>query len=318
MRTSNFRLPLALLGATVAVAVLAGCSDEADGAAHASSGGGAGTPKVSSVPKLTSVTDKSLPIDAYLMSDDQLDKMQKAEFTLRERCMERFGIAYRVPAAEQAFRPKSRTQFRYGVTDADAVATHGYKPAGSEKTAQRTKPQELSRTANMVLTGTDDPNVKPGSTAAKGGQDYQGKKVPAGGCIGEARAKLGASGAQSYGGDVTANKVNTDSWAKSYDDERVRAAFAKWSSCMKKQGYVYADPMKAGDDPAWQKATVATAKERRVASADVDCKVKYNVVGTWYTVEVAYQNQMIEQDAQALAEAKKAKEKQLKLMAEVS
>ena len=47
------------------------------------------------------------------------------------------------------------------------------------------------------------------------------------------------------------------------------------------------------------------------------CKAQFNVVGTWYTVEVAYQQQMVEQNAQALADIKKAKEQQLKLMAQV-
>jgi hypothetical protein len=314
MRTSLFRTSPVVLGVAVVLAAVAGCSSSSDG--EESSEGGTGAPAVGSIPKLTSVTDKSLPVDAYLLSDDQLDQMQDAEFTLRERCMARFQIPYSVPETE-AFHPKSRTQLRYGVTNADEVAGHGYKPAGSEKPVRKAKPQPLNQSATMVLTGTTDPNVKPGSAAAKGGQDYNGQKVPTGGCIGEAKAKLGYS-TEDSGEAEAATKVNTDSWAKSYEDSRVRAVFEKWSACMKEKGYSYADPMKANDDPEWQKTTVATAKERQVASADVACKAKHNVIGTWYTVEVAYQEQMIEQNAEALAEAKKDKDEQLKRMAEVS
>ncbi|NED86885.1 hypothetical protein G3I76_43195, partial [Streptomyces sp. SID11233] len=95
------------------------------------------------------------------------------------------------------------------------------------------------------------PTVKPGSAEARGGQIVGGKKVPRGGCVGEAARKLGGGAPQSYGEAPVATKINTDSWARSYNDKRVRAAFAKWSGCMKKQGYDYADPMKAGDDPRW-------------------------------------------------------------------
>ena len=70
------------------------------------------------------------------MSNDQMKQMQDAEFTLRERCMARFQIAYRVPDSEESFQPKSRTQLRYGVTDADAAAGHGHKPGGGEAGAQ--------------------------------------------------------------------------------------------------------------------------------------------------------------------------------------
>ncbi|MFE4409210.1 hypothetical protein [Streptomyces sp. NPDC056821] len=306
---------LAVLGSAVALATMVGCSSSSD---SGDSGKGGSTPKVASTPKLSSVTDQPLPIEAYLLSKDQTDQMDKAVVVLRQKCMQRFGLTYQDQSMQGAFQPKSITQFRYGVTDAEAVAVHGYKPAGSEKPVVKPSPQKMSPAATMVLTGTTDPKVKPGSAAAKGGQDYNGQKVPAGGCLGEADRKVGVSGPNRYGDAEIVVKVNTESWDKSYTDSRVRAVFAKWSQCMKEKGYTYADPMKAGDDPEWQKTVTATSREQQVASADVACKQKYNVLGIWYSVDVAYEKQMIEQNAEALAEVKKTIEKQLKLAAEIS
>lgn len=319
MRTRRLTALPAVLCATLVLSAVAGCSSSAGSGDKGESAGSTGVPDVSSVPKLKSVTDKSLPIEAYLMTIDEERKMADAETVLREQCMARFGITYKDAHTEQPFQPKSATELRYGITDADDAAGHGFKPPGSEKTVEKQKPQNLTPVANMVLTGTDDPNVKPGSAAAKGGQDYNGLKVPPGGCIGEATAKLGRTPSQGGkdGEAPIADQVNQDSWAKSYEDSRVRAVFGKWSDCMKEKGYTYPDPMKASNDPQWQKTALATAKEKQVASADAACKEKHNVVGTWYTVEVAYQEQLIEQNAQELAEVKKAKDKQLKLMAEV-
>ncbi|MFF0160253.1 hypothetical protein ACFYRY_22360 [Streptomyces sp. NPDC005263] len=321
MRTRRFTAPLTVLCAAVALSGIAGCGSSDSGSGdEGKPAAAAGAPDVSSIPKLVSVTDKSLPIEAYLLSPEESKQILQAELVLRERCMSRFGIPYQAPQQAALFQPKSLTQLRYGPTDADAVAGHGYKPAGSEKAVGKPKPQELAPAAAMVLNGTNNPNVKPGSAQAKGGQDYNGQKVPVGGCIGEAKTKLGYSADQEPskdGAPPIADKVNTDSWAKSYEDARVKAVFGKWSACMKEKGYTYADPMKANDDPQWQETSLATAKEKQVASADVACKAKYNVIGTWYAVDAAYQEQMIEQNAQALAEVKKAKEKQLKLMAEV-
>ncbi|MFJ8930452.1 hypothetical protein ACIRLA_28075 [Streptomyces sp. NPDC102364] len=315
MRRRPLPLSLIAFGGIATVLAVTGC-DSSSG-----SGGSVDTasvPSASAAPKLASTTDKSLPIEAYMYTKDQTDQLNNAVVTLRQDCMQNFGFTYEDQKAQGMFEPKSITQFRYGMTDADDVAVHGYKPAGSEKKVVKPAPVKLAPAATTALTGTDNANVKPGSTEAKGGQDINGKKVPAGGCIGEANRKLGATSAQGFGDAPVVVKVNTDSWAKSYNDKRVRAVFTKWSACMKQKGYAYADPMKAGDDPQWQKTTTATPREQQVASADVACKQKNNVLGVWYSVDVAYQKQMIEQNAEALNDVKKRLDKQLKLAAQVA
>ena len=317
MRRRPLSLSLIASGGLVGVLALTGCGSSGSDGSGDTAGSGS-VPKTASVPKLASTTDKSLPIEAYMYTKEQTDQLNNAVVTLRQDCMRGFGFTYEDQKAQGTFQPKSITQFRYGMTDADDVAVHGYKPAGSEKKVVKPAPLKLSPAATTALTGTDDANVKPGSAEAKGGQDINGKKVPAGGCIGEANRKLGASTAQEFGDAPVVVKVNTDSWAKSYNDKRVRDVFAKWSACMKDKGYSYADPMKANDDPQWQKTTTATPREQQVASADVACKQKHNVLGVWYSVDVAYQKQMIEQNAEALDDVKKRIDKQLKLAADLA
>lgn len=317
MRRRPLPLSLIAFGGIATVLAVAGCgSSGSDGSKD--SAGSDSVPKVATAPRLASTTDKSLPIEAYMYTKDQTDQLNKAVVTLRQDCMRDFGFTYEDQKVQGTFQPKSITQFRYGMTDADDVAVHGYKPAGSEKKVVKPAPLKLPPAATTALTGTDDANVKPGSAQAKGGQDINGKKVPAGGCIGDANRKLGSVSAQGFGDSPVVVKVNTDSWAKSYNDKRVREVFTKWSACMKQKGYSYADPMKANDDPQWQKTTTATPREQKVASADVSCKHKYNVLGVWYSVDVAYQKQMIEQNAEALDDVKKRIDKQLKLAAGVA
>ncbi|MGY0487264.1 hypothetical protein [Streptomyces sp. WG-D5] len=317
MRRHPLSLSLIAFGGIAAVLAVTGC-DSSSGSDGSGGATGSGAPRTAAVPKLASTTDKSLPVEAYMYTKDQTDQLNNAVVTLRQDCMKDFGFPYQDQKAQGMYQPKSITQFRYGMTDADEVAVHGYKPAGSEKKVVKPAPLKLSPAATTALTGTEDANVKPGSTEAKGGQDINGKKVPAGGCIGQANRKLGATSAQGFGDAPVVVKVNTDSWAKSYNDKRVRAVFTKWSACMKEKGYTYADPMKASDDPQWQKTTTATPREQQVASADVACKRKYNVLGVWYAVDVAYQKQMIEQNAEALDDVKKRMDKQLKLAADLA
>ncbi|MCC3779350.1 hypothetical protein K6I33_004945, partial [Streptomyces sp. UNOB3_S3] len=165
-------------------------------------------------------------------------------------------------------------------------------------------PPSLSAEATVVLTGTDDPKVKPGSGAAKGGQRVNGHRVPPGGCTREARAELRADNAEAGGDAPVADRINIGSFERSQRDPRVMRVFAQWAACMKEHGFPsYTDPLKAGADPAWR-TPEPSAKEREAATADARCKTEHNVVGVWFTVDVAYQRQEIERNAKELAAVK--------------
>ncbi|MCQ8773734.1 hypothetical protein [Streptomyces telluris] len=287
-------LPVALVGVLLAVA---GCSGSSSGDK---------VPQPSAFPEMTSAASHALPIDPYLLTHDQADRLESAQRTLVERCMRRFGVAYRPAAPATPFRPKTRTQYRYGVTDPSAAARYGFAPPGSPRVppAPPAPPPSLSAEAGIVLAGTDDPKVKPGSAAAKGGQRVNGRTVPAGGCTGEARSALRADNAEAGGDAPVADRINSGSFERSQRDPRVVRVFAQWASCMKKRGFAsYDDPLKAGADAAWR-TPEPSAEERETAAADAWCKGEHNVVGVWFAVDAAYQRQEIDRNAEALSAVK--------------
>ncbi|WP_318205794.1 hypothetical protein [Streptomyces sp. SCL15-4] len=69
---------------------------------------------------------------------------------------------------------------------------------------------------------------------------------------------------------------------------------------MKAHGHRNARPEETASDPVWRTRT-ASARERAVATADARCKAQVNPVGTWNAVEVAYQRQTVDQNADELA-----------------
>ncbi|MET7685296.1 hypothetical protein [Streptomyces sp. NPDC005423] len=261
-------------------------------------------PVVSAVPRLVTAADRSLPISPYLLSGKQSDQLAAAEAELTERCMTRFGFRYKSPVPTAVFRPRTPTQFRYGVTDAAQAAVNGFAPAGSRTVPTTAKPPSLPATTTLVLTGTNDPHVKPGSTAASG-RLYHGRKIPAGGCVGEARTRLLSAGPEAGGDAELSNDINVDSFESSREHPLVRAVFAKWSQCMRARGFSYSDPLAATSDSAWRTKT-ASAKERAAAVADAECKKRNNVVGVWYAVDAALQRQAMAKNRAALVEIRKA------------
>ncbi|MGW3353841.1 hypothetical protein ACWDFL_00285 [Streptomyces bungoensis] len=276
----------------------------------------AAPPEIGAVPRLVSAADRRLPIEDFLLGDAGQDRLDRARAVLVRRCMARFGIAYRAPAAPRQFRPRTLTQLRYGITDADAAARLGYTPAG----AGRAKPHRaaaapLPAREALALNGTDDPGVKPGSARAAGGR-VGGRPVPAGGCAGEALRALHADDRQAGGDAPLADRVNYETYELSRRDHRVTAAYGRWSACMRTHGYTYAGPEEAAADPAWRTAT-ATARERAVAATDARCKARTDLVGIWYTVEVAYQKRLVGQHAGELAKIRADLRLRQRLAAEV-
>ena len=75
---------------------------------------------------------------------------------------------------------------------------------------------------------------------------------------------------------------------KNSADSRYVAAVAQWSTCMKAQGYDYADPLFAIYNPQWLEFSVASPDEIATAVADVRCKVSVNFVGQVIAIQSAY------------------------------
>ncbi|MGA5197587.1 hypothetical protein [Streptomyces exfoliatus] len=294
------------LAASLAAALLAGCGSPAEGGV-AKAADAPAAPAVT--PKITTAVIEPVPVEAYLLTEEQWTTLGKAESALRVRCMERFGFAYEEPLPVGESSGQTISQYRYGKLDPAKTAVHGYRmppvPSSSSSGEVRKKPTAAER---VVLSGTADLTAKSG----KGGQKVNGETVPDGGCVGEAQRKLG-----DYGDAQIANDVNLGSFGKSLQDRRVLAVFAQWSRCMAESGYHYKTPMDASEDEKWRRGETASAEEKTVATADAHCKIRNNVAGVWYAVDVAYQKQAIEEHAEELDQVRKAIAGQLKAAADV-
>ena len=147
-----------------------------------------------------------------------------------------------------------------------------------------------------MLAGDVPGNSKPIST-------FHGLPVPKGGCLGEAAAKLTAQG-----GSVTdspqAVDINFEDYQHSMTDDRLRAAFQQWSNCMRAKGYSYPTPNDATNDRRWKETATASAAEIATATADASCRQQTNIIGTWFTVESAYEDQAIQADLGRLNQVK--------------
>ena len=83
---------------------------------------------------------------------------------------------------------------------------------------------------------------------------------------------------------------------------------------MKATGFHYAMPWDAGNDPRFT-GQHSSPTEIAVATADVACKRKTNVVGVWYAVDAALQKALIERHRAALDRARRDKDAHLRVAA---
>ncbi|MGK4580520.1 hypothetical protein [Kitasatospora sp. HPMI-4] len=307
-RTAVLLLALPLL--------LAGCASGAtgshpDGDARSSGQAGARTtatppPLVSTPPVLDSANDRPLPLDGYLLNRDQQTTVEVAQQKLIVSCMARLGFTYVPPAGPRPPRdsdaPTTRMDSRYGHQNAELMAKWGYHPEGGNPAGTGVKPssQPMSQQMTTAMEGTSDPNERFGS----GGQVFNGRQVPDHGCIGAADKQLTGAVDGLVGDAQVATDLKFETLKDSQHDERTQAVFAQWSHCMKDAGFDYPDPLAAVGDPQWRKTPTATPSELRVATADAACRHKFNVVGVWYAVDVAYQQGAIAGHAEAMAKAK--------------
>jgi hypothetical protein len=291
-RTKSLRLPLVLCVA--AVLPLAACT--AGGAAHGRTDSDTGEPAVTTaIPALLDTAHLALPVERYVPTPDQVRLVDQARLRLIDRCMTRFGMRYQV-ALPRTAGAHNQLYRRYGITDARAAAVDGYGVAADDPGRQPRPPKpKLGPEGETALFG-------------KGRSTVRGITVPAGGCVGEANGILAASGPP-VANPTLGQNLSAESFQRSQRDSRVLRGFAAWSGCMARDGYYYTDPLQPPADP--QLGDGSGTEATRIARADVACKQQTNLVGTWYTVESAYQQRMIEANQTALNTVRQSIDSQL-------
>jgi|HigsolmetaAR201D_1030396.scaffolds.fasta_scaffold27975_2 hypothetical protein len=282
----------AVAGVIVAMAVaLAGCAADTPATEE---------PPVDEIPVMTGPPGRTLPLDAYMWTDESYWAMLAATTYIASDCVARFGSSYPAappPRDEGSARLDEMNARRYGLVDLDAAKVHGYRVPRPEPTVDDQGPFNrapsfvISENQRFLLEGTGFSGYRDGMPMPL---DVNGQPLPDDGCLGEAQRTL-AEGAQPN------FRLYNEFSAKSYDlssrDSRVVAAVAAWSECMKGKGYTYAGVFDAVED--WPEAL--SPEEIAAATADVECKIETNLVGIWYAVESAYQRRFIDENAEAFA-----------------
>ncbi|MFF7052916.1 hypothetical protein ACFY94_31660 [Streptomyces griseorubiginosus] len=316
---------VAVLGVMAGLVAVTGCSDgdvgprpreSAHGTTHQGTDVGEGIPPVAGIPVILGVKSLVLPIEPYLVTDRQMSAILRARQELVAPCMRRFGFTWPDPGPgtgdsggmPPGMKNAANMDRRYGITDPALAARHGYHfaPDARQRTTDESSAAQPTEESSAAQPDDDALAVLTGRAAdgTPAPSRYHGLAVPAGGCQGQATARL--TGGGPLGNDPLANEINIVSYQKSRADPRVRAVFRAWSACMRKRGYSYAAPTDApGKDPRFAGPT-PTRQETALAEADVACKRQTNVIGVWFTVDTAYQRRMMASKGPELARAKDA------------
>jgi len=277
------------MSAFAAVFALVVVAIAAWGMLDANAGAAQSEPELGALPRIESYDDVVFPLDSYHLSPEQRVALARADDILVRDCMRRYGFDFELPV--RTVNPELEKNRVIGVVDADEAARFGYKPAWFAEHTRRvseakSKQEKWSPEMMDVLYGDGPSRVN-------------GVDVPVGGCNAEARQRLGRGTA---GGPGDENFVLLLEWMSgelARKDSRLQAAFANWSDCMREAGYDYQDPWQANGDRAFADEK-ASAHEIAVATADVACRDEHNVNGIWVAVRSAYQNRLIEANAEAL------------------
>jgi hypothetical protein len=304
-----YRSTAALALGVVLLTTVSGCGSPT--ASEQRPGDNLAAPHVSPTvtPSLASTASISLPIEDYLLKNDEHSQILYASKLLVRQCMARFGFDYAVDTSwKSPADPKGDAANmirRYGVSDSETAARYGYHPAAGTVPAAPADTQPMSDAESNVFLGD---TVRPGSSGPAP-ESYKGQQIPPHGCSGEAERKLG-KGLQ----ERLPENINDASFQQSMSTPQVTAAFRSWSTCMKKHGYSFQTPL---EPLRGRLADSPSAAEIQMAKTDVACKQKTNLIGTWAAVESAIQKALIEKNQEALTQMRATAEKTLERSAKV-
>ncbi|GGN33127.1 hypothetical protein FHR83_001690 [Actinoplanes campanulatus] len=296
-----------LAAAMVAAGVLAtaGCSGDRDGRdGSPASAASLPPPTVTATPSVSNLNDVKLPLDRYTTTIDQLIDLDYASKAVAADCMKRFGITWKFGERAELNALRDRTN-RLGLIDEAVAKRAGYhddpERAGDYTQTDRDR-TTLSDDQAIVLLG-----ATPGEKAPDG--------VPEGGCLGEGHRKI----AWNLDEDAWLEDLTNEAAARTFADDRALKVAAAWSACMKTSGYRYAKPDDANNDARWWKDDKGAASRAEISTAvaDVRCKRKVGYLDQMTSILSAYQQQIVEVNAERLETAHQHTQEALKNAAAV-
>lgn len=226
----------------------------------------------------------ALPLDSYFATPAQASLITEAYSVVLASCLKPFGLKPQPQSSLADTAPPTANM--YGLVSLSTAETDGY--ASSQDASSLPQPP-----APAPAQAGNDPEGSTYAQVMSGSGASAGSGIPQGGCMGQARHVLG--GAQ-YN-PVLVSDLRTHAYTDSQADPRAQASDIAWSICMTARGLPYQNPW----DPYNALINQSPDPESiRTATADARCRVSTNLVGAWYTLEIAYENQAVAKDAPQL------------------
>lgn len=272
------------------------------GALAACTSGAGDEPEIGEVPVVRDTAELVLPLDAYDYTTEGYRAFVQAGHLLTRECLSRFGVI--IPADGWDYKlPEfdGLNEGRYRLLDLDAAATRGYNAApesGRQGFSSWEEMAEYRAQLDRWSPSEEELFLMRGHTYPAFAErplplDVNGDPLPEDGCSGEAQRTLTSGlGDKPWPSGVDSNE-------RAINDSRVEAAMAAWSECMSARGYDYSSSSEP-NNREWPEPP--TDEEIATAVADIECKLETNLVGIWFAVESAYQQQFIDAHAGELAE----------------
>ncbi|MFJ5217202.1 hypothetical protein ACIP98_21070 [Streptomyces sp. NPDC088354] len=220
-----------------------------------------------------------LPIEEFLLSSEDAYKISNAKNMAIEDCMHAKGEeSFKMPAAVKL---PTLLERRYGLSNLAEAEKYGY----------------------AFPEGTPAPSPGPLTSRQKALLGDRGKP---GGCYVIGSSKVTGRADKATATSPHADKIQSESWRKSFVDSRVQSKFEEWSQCMKSKGVPYKTTM---DQP---EKNVPMEIQKRIASDAVVCGLSTGILDEWLHVESEIQEKMIKGDISALAKERGEIQAQIK------
>lgn len=280
-------------GALTATLLVSGCGGEPSRPPAA--------PGPVATPTPATTANLRLPLNAYLPTPEDQATGEYLVYRVQQHCMRGFGFRYLPHLSSDYIATTVATwrayeSRRYGISDRAIVAERGYhlgKDPGGTRAPQIAS--ALSLPEREVLSGR-------AADGRASSTPVRGKPVPRDGCAGLAERTVYAdgAGAAQRGNDLVA-RLRHEAFERSRSDPRVAAVNRTWSSCMRGKGFTYRDPDAALEDSRWDLRSARPSREEiAIATADISCKLRVNLLGVNFAVEAEYENAAIGDHAREL------------------
>lgn len=243
--------------------------------------------------RLTAVNQIDVPLQAYLSTEQDEALIQRAAFRQQVVCAARFGVVMEPTEVDAAsIQAGIKLERRYGLINSDEVAQYGYDlpPAPGVGSKDDVKGDAQPSLADEVISG----QVQTGDGGPSKMTDSDGNPMPEGGCGKEGWDVVRGDVAYDY--DDLPKQLLEQARLQMLADPEYQAAEKDWSECMKRAGYDFPHPSDAGN------SVIDESKETQhtMAGLEVACAQEVNFPGRAMAVDVAYQNQLIDENEAAL------------------